>query len=80
MTKLEAIEKIRKLPELKDGYGYYISMEGGVFISGERMIWKATLYTDFFRFFKNIYTDDIEKYKDYFAKPIYKNDKIVGYE
>lgn len=83
MTKLEALEKIRKLPKLKSGYKYIVHDDGAVLIVNKDDKLQRWLHREFGDFVLNVICDPIEYYSSYFIKPITKTleiEVIVGYE
>lgn len=78
MTKLDALNKIRKLPTLKPKYQYVVKPDGAVWI--KHQIWARCLYGDFEKFTENKYYWRLNSYTDYFLKPIHEDGELVGFE
>ena len=75
MTNLQAIEKIRPLPKLKDGYEYYVSKYSRVTIynKNDDDDYRITLFNEFGDIIENKYHKSMEEYIRCFkAKPIYR--------
>lgn len=78
--RIQALQKIRKLPKLKKGYKYMVH-EGGmvhVAVNGECI---AIIFYDYSSFVEERYCGrDINEHLEYFENPVYKNGKLVGYK